>query len=621
MRYSSERPSRPSPPPPRRHRAPSRLLRASSRGRRSSSRSSPPSTRPDAEAAGIEGSVELAIVIDEHGEVQQAVVIDPGPHPGFAPAALHAVQQFRFRPAEIDGAPAAVEITYRYDFVLRRAPPAAAPAEAPVVLSGRVIERGTRTPVAGASLDVAGVAAETDADGRFEVRGVAPGPVKVRIVSPEHEPLTVDEKIEAGKRRRGRVPALAADLRSVRIRRARRAAAARGERPYARDRRRSGPSPAPRATRSRSSRTCRASRRSPFGIGLLVVRGSEPSETNVYLDGIQVPLLFHFGGITSVVSSDVIRVARAPPGQLRDPLRTRAGRRRRSPHARRRATRSTAPRSSTSSTAASRWRARSAAATASSRCGGAGWMPCSRSPCRASRRTPRRSCASPPATGTTRRKLTRTRCSGGTLSLLAYGSDDKLEFVERSEATGRPTFYLSTVFHRIGARWRRALGPARNDLVLAIGRDSFDVLQSSNFGVLTEIRSLTLRDALDLARVRSAHARGRRRHDPPLLRLLDLRAAAERARHDRRSSRSAPTRPSASARRAPGSRRPATSRRTFARPRGSGWSPGCGSTATRGCAAGRSGSTLASRRSTTCDPARRCRRPRGCSARRHSRRT
>ena len=98
-----------------------------------------------------------------------------------------------------------------------------------------------------------------------------------------------------------------------------------------------------------------------------------------------------------------------------------------------------------------------------------------------------------PATGTTRRS-TRTRCSAAP-SLLAYGSDDKLEFVERSEATGRP-FYLSTVFHRIGARWRRAIGPARNDLVVALGRDSFDVLQSSNFGILTEIRSLTLRDAL-----------------------------------------------------------------------------------------------------------------------------
>ena len=42
---------------------------------------------PDAEAAGIEGSVELAIIIDEHGEVQQAEVKDPGPHPGFAAAA------------------------------------------------------------------------------------------------------------------------------------------------------------------------------------------------------------------------------------------------------------------------------------------------------------------------------------------------------------------------------------------------------------------------------------------------------------------------------------------------------------------------------------------------------
>ena len=29
--------------------------------------------------------------------------------------------------------------------------------------------------------------------------------------------------------------------------------------------------------------------RSPFGIGLLVVRGSEPAETNVYLDGVPVP--------------------------------------------------------------------------------------------------------------------------------------------------------------------------------------------------------------------------------------------------------------------------------------------------------------------------------------------
>src|SRR5689334_14113897 len=135
---------------------------------------------PDAEKAGVEGSVLLSIVIDEHGDVAQAVVLDPGPAPGFAAAALHAVQRFRFRPAEIDGKPAAVEITYRYQFVLRRTAPAA-PAEAPVALAGRVVERGTRAPVAGASVEAGGATAETDADGRFELRGVAPGEVTVRV--------------------------------------------------------------------------------------------------------------------------------------------------------------------------------------------------------------------------------------------------------------------------------------------------------------------------------------------------------------------------------------------------------------------------------------------------------
>src|SRR4051794_8309674 len=75
---------------------------------------------PEAEAAGIQGSVVLAVVIGEDGEVREARVVEPGPHPGFGPAALHAVVQFRFRPAELDGKPAAVEIAYRYDFVLRR---------------------------------------------------------------------------------------------------------------------------------------------------------------------------------------------------------------------------------------------------------------------------------------------------------------------------------------------------------------------------------------------------------------------------------------------------------------------------------------------------------------------
>ena len=46
--------------------------------------------------------------------------------------------------------------------------------------------------------------------------------------------------------------------------------------------------------------------RIPFGMGGLVVRGMSPRDTNVYLDGIEVPLAFHFFGITSFYPSTML---------------------------------------------------------------------------------------------------------------------------------------------------------------------------------------------------------------------------------------------------------------------------------------------------------------------------
>ena len=34
--------------------------------------------------------------------------------------------------------------------------------------------------------------------------------------------------------------------------------------------------------------------RPPFGLGLLVVEGANPADTGTYMDGIQLPLLYHF---------------------------------------------------------------------------------------------------------------------------------------------------------------------------------------------------------------------------------------------------------------------------------------------------------------------------------------
>jgi TonB family protein len=46
--------------------------------------------------------------------------------------------------------------------------------------------------------------------------------------------------------------------------------------------------------------------RAPGGFGTLVVRGGNPSDTRVYVDGVEVPLVFHFGGLTSIVPSELI---------------------------------------------------------------------------------------------------------------------------------------------------------------------------------------------------------------------------------------------------------------------------------------------------------------------------
>ncbi len=447
---------------------------------------------PEAEAAGVAGSVLLSIVIGEDGAVRRAEVVDPGPHPGFGPAALHAVAQFRFRPAEIDGVPTAVEIAYRYEFVLKRAEPAA-PVDSPIVLEGRVVERGTRSPVASATVESQGVSVETGADGRFALRGIEPGDVIVRVLSSEHAPLSVTERLEAGK------------VREVEYRLSRRhydpyEAVVRGERSrsevtvrtLATEEVRTVPGTQGDALKVIQSLPGVA--RSPFGIGLLVVRGSEPNETPVYVDGVPIPQLFHFGGVTSVLNADVVETIDFFPGNFASrfgralggtvELRTREPRR--------------------------EWHGAAQLDVFDGRIEVEG--PVGKGSAYASLRRswidavlavalPRidRDAANDlriaPRYYDWQAKLT-LPALGGQLSAFAYGSDDKLEFVREADRPGRPSFYLSTEFWRIGASHRLPLGRATNDLVVAAGRDGFDVLNGSSFGLRTAVVTINLRDRL-----------------------------------------------------------------------------------------------------------------------------
>ncbi|MCE9573184.1 MAG: TonB-dependent receptor [Deltaproteobacteria bacterium] len=54
--------------------------------------------------------------------------------------------------------------------------------------------------------------------------------------------------------------------------------------------------------------------RVPFNFGGLVLRGQSPRDTRVYLDGIDVPLAFHFGGVTSFYPSAMLDTIELTPG-------------------------------------------------------------------------------------------------------------------------------------------------------------------------------------------------------------------------------------------------------------------------------------------------------------------
>src|SRR5262249_45903399 len=54
--------------------------------------------------------------------------------------------------------------------------------------------------------------------------------------------------------------------------------------------------------------------RSALGSGALVVWGSAPGDTRVNVDGVEVPALYHVGGLRSTVNSDLVKSIDLLPG-------------------------------------------------------------------------------------------------------------------------------------------------------------------------------------------------------------------------------------------------------------------------------------------------------------------
>jgi TonB family protein len=284
---------------------------------------------PDALAAGIEGSVLLQLTIDAEGHVTDVQVVEGLGH-GLDEAATTAARSFVFEPGRRDGVAVPSVLRYRYRFSAQRARQAQRP-RVRAVLRGVVRASGDR-PVTGATvtLTLAGTPRDqtTDTTGafRFELDTIGNAGVTIRAEGYEdfHATEAVSERddLEFTYRLNARAPAQtttptpgtqpagdddASGEATIRARR-----------------------PAREVTRralefreilrmpGTGGDALRAVQNFP-GVarainGLLIVRGSIPQDTQIFADGTLIPIVYHFGGLSSVISTELLERIDFYPG-------------------------------------------------------------------------------------------------------------------------------------------------------------------------------------------------------------------------------------------------------------------------------------------------------------------
>jgi TonB family protein len=285
----------------------------------------PPEFPAEAKAAGIAGSVTLQLDISKEGKVLAVAVIEPAGH-GFDESAVAAAKKLDFEPARrADGTPFAARILYRYSFTQQEKPvEAAEDSQAPAAAAtqgfrGVVLTAEGDVPITGATVAVSGQdALSRDAtlgtSGAFSFGDLPPGTVRVTVSAPGFEPITVDESIVAGEplEVKYRLSPKGGTL-EVTIR------GARPPREVVKrtlEQREINRIPGTNGDALRSLQNLPGVARPPAFAGLLIVRGSGPQDTQTFVDGTPVPLIYHFGGLSSVVPTEMLEKIDFYPGNF-----------------------------------------------------------------------------------------------------------------------------------------------------------------------------------------------------------------------------------------------------------------------------------------------------------------
>jgi hypothetical protein len=201
---------------------------------------------------------------------------------------------------------------YEYKFTIAEVE-VEVPADPVKVLSGILQEKGTKTPLAGLAIEVEGTEAVaiSDEKGRFDLYDLKPGAYFLVVPASQY------------KERRRRIKIQEGEVGEFTLRLE--------KDPFAEFR--TVVRSAPTKETSRSLQTSELQKmpgtggdalkaiqnlpsvaRAPGGAGLLIIRGSSPEDTIFRVDNLFIPQLYHFGGIRSVINTDLIESIDFYPG-------------------------------------------------------------------------------------------------------------------------------------------------------------------------------------------------------------------------------------------------------------------------------------------------------------------
>jgi TonB family protein len=290
---------------------------------------------------GVEGAVTLEIVVNDSGRVDSVAVVK-GIHPRLDSAAARAAKAFVFSPAIAGGQPVPVLMEYVYRFSLLEV---VTKIERFVNVSGKLYERGTRAPIVNATIALFFKSPQTDTSikvpmqnylarigsfdgqflqdgslittvdstGAFSFQSVPSCTVVVKVIAPDFEnyvdqvlvkhgeatellyrlermSIGENEIVVYGKAEKKEVAQRTLTLNEVRK------------------------IPGLGGDAVKVIQALPGVARSAFNLGPPIIRGAGSGDSRFFLDGVKLPNLFHFGGLTSTYNSTALQNIDLYPG-------------------------------------------------------------------------------------------------------------------------------------------------------------------------------------------------------------------------------------------------------------------------------------------------------------------